>query len=201
MYPRTLPGRILVFFLCIWGVFMLSLMVVALTNKVSLSNSETKALNLYMRLESKRKLEVAAAKIIVNLFKYHISNKNGSSYGSKSQATRAMHKIAHWVEIFKKMKRIVKRYTESNFSQDDLMNILDYLHKDLKDLKNTQTKIIEKNHSLSKALNSYAKKTHGINLKKKKKKNKDKKKASKDKEGAGPVAVAAAAGNESSEKK
>jgi potassium intermediate/small conductance calcium-activated channel subfamily N protein 2 len=72
MFPRTLPGRILVFFLCIWGVFMVSLMVVALTNKVSLSNSELKALNIYRRIVSKEEYEHAASKIVCNLMRYHI---------------------------------------------------------------------------------------------------------------------------------
>ena len=37
MYPRTLPGRIMAFILCVWGVFITSLIVVTLTNYVTLT--------------------------------------------------------------------------------------------------------------------------------------------------------------------
>ena len=41
-FARTLPGRTLIFFVCFWGVFVVSMMVVTLTNILSMEIGETK---------------------------------------------------------------------------------------------------------------------------------------------------------------
>jgi voltage-gated potassium channel Kch len=49
-FPKTLPGRALVIFLCIWGIFLVSLIVVTLTNMVTLNNAEFKGMNIFLKL-------------------------------------------------------------------------------------------------------------------------------------------------------
>lgn len=41
-YPRTLLGRAVTFFICLWGVSIVSLMVVTLTNTLNMTASEEK---------------------------------------------------------------------------------------------------------------------------------------------------------------
>lgn len=166
MYPRTLPGRVLIFFLCIWGVFMVSLMVVALTSKVILSNAELKALTLFLRLESRENRDKAAARVIICLFKYHLSNKRGSNYGGPEQSRKYLRKLILSVENMRKARKVMERYIDTKFNQDDLINILDGLHIDLRNLKNTQEKIIKKNQDLATALDKYALANHDLDLSK-----------------------------------
>ena len=41
-YPRTIAGRGVIFFTCIWGIFVVSMMVVTLTTALNLSSAERK---------------------------------------------------------------------------------------------------------------------------------------------------------------
>ena len=80
MYPRTLPGRILIFFLCLWGIFMVSLIVVSLTSKVSLTVAEEKALTVFSRLEAKRNVERYSARVICSFARYYYNIKRPDPY-------------------------------------------------------------------------------------------------------------------------
>ena len=55
-FPLTLPGRLVIFITSIWGVFIVSLMVVALTNTLSMDISENKAHNVIKRLQLRKQL-------------------------------------------------------------------------------------------------------------------------------------------------
>jgi hypothetical protein len=50
-FPYTLPGRAISFLLCIWGVFLVSLMVLILFEMLQLSEAEKTALKVYQKLE------------------------------------------------------------------------------------------------------------------------------------------------------
>lgn len=42
-YARTIPGRLITVVACVVGVFLVSIMVVALTNTLNMNNAESKA--------------------------------------------------------------------------------------------------------------------------------------------------------------
>lgn len=86
---------------------MVSLMVVALTNKVSLNNSELKALKIYMRIVSKEDYEMVASKIICCLMRYHIYLKSGSRFNNPQKARRALKKLIYWTKKFRYARRKV----------------------------------------------------------------------------------------------
>lgn len=68
LYPRTNPGRIIAFAICISGVILVSMMVVALTNALVMDNSERKSYIVLKRLVKRKTLRKIAAKFIsVNL--------------------------------------------------------------------------------------------------------------------------------------
>lgn len=50
LYPRTLFGRLIDIVLVIWGTFIVSIMVVALTNTLNMDQSEKRALIVLNRL-------------------------------------------------------------------------------------------------------------------------------------------------------
>lgn len=47
-YPQTFLGRLIVFFICIWGTIAMSLMVVVLTGVLNMSRSESKVIISYL---------------------------------------------------------------------------------------------------------------------------------------------------------
>ena len=56
-YPRTTFGRIIDVILVVWGTFIVSLMVVVLTNTLNMDQSEKRALIVLNRLEAKKTLK------------------------------------------------------------------------------------------------------------------------------------------------
>ena len=70
-YPRTLIGRIVDTLLVVWGVFIVSLMVVLLTNTLNMDSSEERALIVLNRLEAKKVLKEKSANLIATTFRKH----------------------------------------------------------------------------------------------------------------------------------
>lgn len=64
MSPITLPGRFLSFLMCIWGVFLVSMMVLTLLQMLRLSEEEELAVSVYKTLEIKEDLKKSSARII-----------------------------------------------------------------------------------------------------------------------------------------
>ena len=60
-YSRTIPGRIVTIIACIIGLFLISIMVVAITNTLNMSSSECKAHNVISRLAVRKNLVREAA--------------------------------------------------------------------------------------------------------------------------------------------
>lgn len=75
-YPRTTFGRIIDVILVIWGTFIVSLMVVVLTNTLNMDQSEKRALIVLNRLEAKKALKEAAALLITHTCKKYLLKKS-----------------------------------------------------------------------------------------------------------------------------
>lgn len=69
LFPRTLIGRIIDVFLIIWGIFIVSLMVVVLTNTLNMDMSEKRALTVLNRLDLKAIQKKHAANYIIIAWK------------------------------------------------------------------------------------------------------------------------------------
>lgn len=69
-YPVTLPGRVTVFLICIWGVFTVSLSVVALANLLVLEPGEEKSYILMKRLKFKENLKELAGCVLTAAVRY-----------------------------------------------------------------------------------------------------------------------------------
>jgi hypothetical protein len=63
-FPQTVLGRIIIFLVCIWGIFIISLMVIALNNILSLDDPENKSFNLINKLTGRNSLKKLAESII-----------------------------------------------------------------------------------------------------------------------------------------
>lgn len=77
IYPQTHLGRLVIIIACIWGVFILSLFVVALNNTITLSKEESKAFEQITQKDSiKKGLEKDAITIIKMLMKLNLAKKH-----------------------------------------------------------------------------------------------------------------------------
>jgi hypothetical protein len=77
-YPRTTPGRILTFFLSIWGVIIVSLMVVALSTFVDPSKRQSKAFFMIKMINLKQLKQIRSAELVVSSVKAFNAYKNRS---------------------------------------------------------------------------------------------------------------------------
>lgn len=68
-FPKTLYGRILIIIVAIWGIFIVSMMVVTLSNFLSLDNSEKRALVVLNRLKLRKEIEEKAAFLLTSFAK------------------------------------------------------------------------------------------------------------------------------------
>lgn len=145
---------------------MVSLMVVALTNKISLSVPETKGLQVYMRLTTFASYKEVAVKVIQNLMRYHIYNKANSRFQNVHKARRALKKLLSVTKDLREARRLTDSYQNNKYSQDDLITTIDRLHIELHKLKKIQSQIVVKNESLAQGLDDYAMNTHKLDLSK-----------------------------------
>lgn len=75
-YPGTLPGRLVIFITSIWGVFLVSMMVVALTNTLKMETSESKTYNVIKRLKVRSSLKEESAWVLTSTAKLAHLYKN-----------------------------------------------------------------------------------------------------------------------------
>lgn len=68
-YPRTHLGRMICVLSCFWGVFIVSMMVVTLTNATTFTQKETRAYGILYRLHLKKQIENEAATVITRLIR------------------------------------------------------------------------------------------------------------------------------------
>lgn len=68
--PRTHIGRAITTLACLWGVFIISLIVVSLTNTTAFTKSQARAHSILTKIVYKEKQKILAAIAIQNFFKY-----------------------------------------------------------------------------------------------------------------------------------
>lgn len=74
-YPRTFFGRLIDVLLVVWGTFIVSIMVLVLTNTLNMDQSEKRALVVLNRLEAKKSLKEAAAFLITHTCRKYLIHK------------------------------------------------------------------------------------------------------------------------------
>ena len=70
-YPRTMFGRVIDFILIVWGSIVVSLMVVVLTNSLTMDMSEKRAVAVLNRLDLKTSEKTTATSYIANYWRKH----------------------------------------------------------------------------------------------------------------------------------
>ena len=77
--PKTIPGRTLGFVLCIWGVFLMSMIVIILFQSLELTYEEKQALLIFNKLEAKKPLAKSAANLIKKLWRLKKTGKKNKN--------------------------------------------------------------------------------------------------------------------------
>jgi nucleoside recognition membrane protein YjiH len=68
-FPKTTPGRILTFVLAVWGVVIVSLMVVALSTFVDPTNRQKKSFHMIKQLNLADTVREKSGNLVVSLYK------------------------------------------------------------------------------------------------------------------------------------
>mmetsp|Transcript_19607 Transcript_19607/g.3211 ORF Transcript_19607/g.3211 Transcript_19607/m.3211 type:complete len:132 (-) Transcript_19607:203-598(-) len=83
LYPVTIPGRFVGFVACLWGVLVVSLMVVALSNLLIMNSGEFNSLLILRRLRFKEELRSLAAFVLTSAIRYRYIVKHFPDNTSK----------------------------------------------------------------------------------------------------------------------
>jgi Ion channel len=159
-FPRTLPGRVWSFVLCIWGVFIVSLMVVALSTFTEMNKRHKKALHLIEKMKLREELHDSASSLIGSLWRlYKVHNSTGTF--KKLQFLRRMKIYRNKFNHFRKVKNHLKNFdmntdvydyiiiytelikVETSFIEEGLVSIRQgaaLLNKKFQELKSLQGK-------------------------------------------------------------
>lgn len=156
MFPKTLPGRVLAFLLCIWGVFITSLFVVTLTNYVTLTPQELKALKLNDKLSDKIRLRSEAGKTIYCFCRLVLYMKREGSE-AEANALKYLRLLMQNISAFKKTKSSIQSSTEGMLNKSDLVSMIENLHKSLNKSMSNQREIIQYNEKCSEKIATFYK--------------------------------------------
>ena len=146
MFPKTLPGRVLAFLLCIWGIFITSLFVVTLTNYVTLSPQELKALKLNDKLSDKIKIRLEAGSSIYCFCRLVLYMKREGPE-AQANAEKYLRLLMQNLGRFKKTKSSIQSSTEGMLNKSDLVSMLENLHKSMNRSISNQREIMAYNDS------------------------------------------------------
>jgi potassium intermediate/small conductance calcium-activated channel subfamily N protein 2 len=72
--PKTYPGRTICIIACFWGVLIVSMMVVTLTNATTLAKKETRAYAILHRLNLKHKIRQQASIVLTRLIRLNLTH-------------------------------------------------------------------------------------------------------------------------------
>lgn len=101
-FPQTVLGRVIMFMVCIWGIFIISLMVIALNNILSLNELESKSSNLIQRLVARSDLRKIAERIFGTLVQISFIVKGKGRLDKMNVKKRNLKNL---LNEFKKQKR------------------------------------------------------------------------------------------------
>lgn len=110
-YPITTPGRLVGFISCIWGVLVVSLMVITLTNMLKLESGQATSLSILNRLWFKEELKNLAAFVLTSALRYRYMLKH--SPNDKRKLAIQLGKFRHYFNDFQRFK--IKQRTLYDF--------------------------------------------------------------------------------------
>eukprot|EP01017_Pseudomicrothorax_dubius_P043007 TRINITY_DN7096_c0_g1_i2.p1 TRINITY_DN7096_c0_g1~~TRINITY_DN7096_c0_g1_i2.p1 ORF type:complete len:267 (-),score=54.92 TRINITY_DN7096_c0_g1_i2:81-881(-) len=138
-YPRTLFGRIVSFTMCIWGLFIISIMVVSLTNLLNMGMLESKAYSVIERLQSRSQLKNLAASALSYIGKISISTKNGGHVTQKN-ISELRAKLNNFKDVRRQYDAMLD---EGSTLAEDMVREFELIRRELIEVNAGQEELIE----------------------------------------------------------
>jgi len=139
-YVRTFLGRFIVFFVCMWGVFIISMMVITLSNALNLTGLEVKAYTVFQKLMYKEELKEKAAHIITSLVKAKLHQKR-----QKTIKNPYISKIKGHLKNFGTLQRQYKEEGCDAANGEELMRHFELLKDSTRQMTKQQNYLMEAN--------------------------------------------------------
>ena len=134
IYPKTLIGRLIAFFCSLYGVVIVSLLVVAFSSVMEMNNSESSSFTVIQRLKVRERIKKAATDLIITI------NKKTDKSNVDSEFKRYC-KIKNLIETFKKLRQQYKCIQE--VSIQDIQE--KYFHSVIGHLTDIKDMVIDQN--------------------------------------------------------
>lgn len=103
IYPRTEIGKVIIFLCSLVGVIVISLMVVAVTTKLEMTNLQSKAYTVIARADARDKVKLKAANAITKACKIYLKIKKDVRI-----PVSTIFDLNKTLMEFKKMRRLVE---------------------------------------------------------------------------------------------
>ena len=126
LYPQTLLGRFIVVIACLWGTFLISLMVVSLTNSVQFDCYEERAYTEIKNIERNDNLK----KLAIDLIRYSVKLKNFPENKEEIKGNEIRKQYIYLIDSFKnsldkfRTSRKFKEWYEEEISAEQIMRKL-----------------------------------------------------------------------------
>lgn len=107
-YPTTILGRLILLIVCIWGICCLALLVITISNLLTLNNLENKAMNLILRLSKRQNIRKIAAEIVTSIAKLSFVLRRAPSEDQKARELKNfVDGLRKKMDDFKNMRRFI----------------------------------------------------------------------------------------------
>jgi len=142
-YPKTMSGRIVAFVLCVWGVIVVSLMVVSLSNYVLYDNNQKQADFMMKKLKMKEEVRDCAARLIGITWRVFYWHSKDNSF---SRNIKFWQNVRKFRLAFMKLKQ-AKRNLRNHVIECDLFDRFivenDLLRNDMLTIQKDSRRILE----------------------------------------------------------
>ena len=142
--PATVPGRIITFFMIIWGIYLMSLIIIILFQSLQLNRHERLSLTIFNKLELKKKMYKHAALAISECWLYY----RGKSTSKNTYINQLIEFTYYSKEIrILESSQSENFYQKMNFYYDNMSNNvqeLSHIHQKVGRFKNNMKKFSDK---------------------------------------------------------
>lgn len=104
VYPKSSVGRFIGVIVALWGLFLVSIFTVTLTNLFSFTSGEQKAFDLSTRLKQKDDLKHSAASLLVSSYKSAHAKKTNNEKLIKQTANTYKQRAIAFFQIAKEVR-------------------------------------------------------------------------------------------------
>jgi hypothetical protein len=151
-YPVTLPGRVTVFFICIWGVFTVSLSIVSLANLLVLEPGEEKSYIIMKRLKFRDNMRELAGSVLTAAVRY----RHLIRHYPKEKKTHAIQlgRFRNYINEFHKLRIQMRIVYDFDSFEDCIERSISYVIEDERKNMSLLDEIDELIHSIQSKINN-----------------------------------------------